>query len=84
MKSEALAAPLPLDPLPLEKPPLEKAPGDSRAPVKARPAAKAAPARNDATRAAILSGPILPTLIKLALPTMVVLLAQTAVNIAAA
>src|SRR6201999_2308712 len=35
-------------------------------------------------RAAILTGPILPTLLKLALPTMTVLLAQTAVNIAEA
>jgi len=40
--------------------------------------------RRDATRAALLSGPILPTLLKLALPTMVVLVAQTAVNIAEA
>jgi MATE family, multidrug efflux pump len=40
--------------------------------------------RGDATRAALLSGPILPTLLKLALPTMVVLVAQTAVNIAEA
>jgi putative MATE family efflux protein len=38
----------------------------------------------DATRAALLNGPILPTLLKLALPTMVVLVAQTAVNIAEA
>jgi hypothetical protein len=35
-------------------------------------------------RAAILTGPILSTLLKLALPTMTVLLAQTAVNIAEA
>jgi len=41
-------------------------------------------ARSDAARAALLTGPILPTLLKLALPTMVVLLAQTAVNIAEA
>src|SRR6266478_4726153 len=40
--------------------------------------------RHDTTRAALLSGPILPTLTKLALPTMVVLVAQTAVNIAEA
>src|SRR5689334_22155401 len=40
--------------------------------------------RGDATRAALLTGPILSTLIKLALPTMVVLVAQTAVNIAEA
>jgi putative MATE family efflux protein len=38
----------------------------------------------DATRAELLTGPILPTLLKLALPTMVVLVAQTAVNIAEA
>jgi putative MATE family efflux protein len=40
--------------------------------------------RSDGTRAAILNGPILATLLRLALPTMVVLLAQTAVNIAEA
>src|SRR5438477_7242979 len=40
--------------------------------------------RSEATRAALLSGPILPTLLKLALPTMIVLVAQTAVNIAEA
>ena len=38
----------------------------------------------DAARAALLTGPILATLLKLALPTMTVLLAQTAVNIAEA
>src|ERR1700740_3245236 len=37
---------------------------------------------NDATRAALLTAPILPTLLKLALPTVTVLVAQTAVNIA--
>src|ERR1700692_3452781 len=52
--------------------------------VQARPEVKPAPSRNDGTRATILSGPILATLLKLALPTMVVLLAQTAVNIAEA
>jgi putative MATE family efflux protein len=40
--------------------------------------------RSDATRAALLTGPVLPTLLRLALPTMVVLVAQTAVNIAEA
>jgi putative MATE family efflux protein len=35
-------------------------------------------------RSRILTGPVLPTLLKLALPTMTVLLAQTAVNIAEA
>ena len=57
---------------------------DDEIPVQVRPAARPAPQRNDATRAAILNGTILPTLVKLALPTMVVLLAQTAVNIAEA
>jgi putative MATE family efflux protein len=42
------------------------------------------PPRNEVSRAALLTGPILPTLLRLALPTMVVLLAQTAVNIAEA
>ena len=36
------------------------------------------------TRTAILTGPVLPTLLRLALPTMTVLLAQTAVNVAEA
>src|SRR5258708_35901476 len=40
--------------------------------------------RDDQARAALLTGPILSTLLRLALPTMVVLLAQTAVNIAEA
>jgi putative MATE family efflux protein len=57
-------------------------PGDTTAP--ARVEVKPAQSRNDGTRAAILNGPILATLLKLALPTMVVLLAQTAVNIAEA
>src|SRR5580692_9012185 len=35
-------------------------------------------------RAKLLTGPVLPTLLRLALPTMVVLVAQTAVNIAEA
>jgi putative MATE family efflux protein len=38
----------------------------------------------ETTRAALLTGPVLPTLFKLALPTMTVLLAQTAVNVAEA
>ncbi|NPU69044.1 MATE family efflux transporter [Bradyrhizobium sp. 83012] len=37
-----------------------------------------------AARAALLTGPVLPTLIRLALPTMTVLVAQTAVNVAEA
>jgi putative MATE family efflux protein len=57
-------------------------PGDTTG--QARPEVKAAQSRNEGTRVAILSGPILATLLKLALPTMVVLLAQTAVNIAEA
>ncbi len=64
---------------------------DDRSAIKARdegrsipksPASR--PARSEATRAALLSGPVLPTLLRLALPTVVVLLAQTAVNIAEA
>src|SRR5437660_7809645 len=39
---------------------------------------------SDRTRAALLTAPILPTLLKLALPTVTVLVAQTAVNIAEA
>jgi putative MATE family efflux protein len=42
------------------------------------------PARSEARRAELLSAPVLPTLIRLALPTVVVLVAQTAVNIAEA
>lgn len=44
------------------------------------------PARDqsDAARNALLTAPILPTLLKLALPTMTVLVAQTAVNVAEA
>src|ERR1700749_2314027 len=53
------------------------------APVHARPEPKRQ-SRTDRSRAAILTGPVLPTLLRLALPTMVVLLAQTAVNIAEA
>lgn len=49
----------------------------------ARPAAADAEAqRRHQRRTAILAGPILPTLMMLALPTMTVLVAQTAVNIA--
>jgi putative MATE family efflux protein len=46
--------------------------------------AKPAPSRNDAARAEMLNGAILPTLLRLALPTIVVLVAQTAVNVAEA
>src|ERR1700722_12133293 len=50
------------------------------------PARSGAPAPTQAMqiRATILTGPILPTLLKLALPTMTVLLTQTAVSIAEA
>jgi putative MATE family efflux protein len=48
------------------------------------PARKTQAARADANRAALLTGPVLPTLLRLALPTMTVLLAQTAVNVAEA
>src|SRR5580704_9576952 len=53
-------------------------------PAVVRPREVHAPSRSDAARAALLTGPILATLLKLALPTMTVLLAQTAVNIAEA
>src|SRR6478736_7884139 len=49
-----------------------------------RQAPAAARTRADETRAALLTAPILPTLLKLALPTVTVLIAQTAVNIAEA
>jgi len=57
-----------------------------RSDLAVEPVVEAEPARPraDATRAAILAGAILPTLIKLALPTIAVLVAQTAVNIAEA
>ncbi|WP_394779318.1 MATE family efflux transporter [Undibacterium sp.] len=44
----------------------------------------AADQRKMAARAAMLTGPIFPTLLKLAIPTMSVLIAQTAVNVAEA
>jgi putative MATE family efflux protein len=44
----------------------------------------AAASRKAAARKAILEGPILSTLLRLSLPTLIVLLAQTAVNIAEA
>ena len=49
---------------------------------RAMPAARRSTAEE--TRAALLTAPILPTLLKLALPTVTVLVAQTAVNIAEA
>src|SRR5262245_37506150 len=51
---------------------------------RAEPVAAAAHSKNGATRVALLTAPILPTLLKLALPTVTVLVAQTAVNIAEA
>ena len=49
-----------------------------------RQVATAARSSSEATRIALLTAPILPTLFRLALPTVTVLLAQTAVNIAEA
>jgi putative MATE family efflux protein len=40
--------------------------------------------KTEAARATLLTGPVLPTLFRLALPTMTVLIAQTAVNVAEA
>src|SRR5262249_4877995 len=54
------------------------------APVAPAPPGSNARASSEATRAALLTAPILPTLLKLALPTVTVLVAQTAVNIAEA
>jgi putative MATE family efflux protein len=53
-------------------------------PPAAEPVPSRAQARSATNRAAMLSGPVLPTLLRLALPTMTVLLAQTAVNVAEA
>src|SRR6266436_344146 len=61
-----------------------QAPSGKAGAVAAPPREARPQARSEATRAALLTGPILPTLLKLALPTMVVLVAQTAVNIAEA
>src|SRR6266702_369521 len=49
-----------------------------------RSAAAPTQSKSEQTRAALLIAPILPTLLKLALPTVTVLVAQTAVNIAEA
>jgi putative MATE family efflux protein len=73
MQMKVAAATLALDP----------APGEEDRPVQVRAEPKRE-TRNERSRAAILTGPVLPTLLRLALPTMVVLLAQTAVNIAEA
>src|SRR5258708_15447152 len=48
------------------------------------PAAPDHPTKAMQTRSTILTGPVLPTLLRLALPTMTVLLAQTAVHVAEA
>src|SRR5271170_848322 len=65
----------------LDMPSTVFAPAASAAETPAAPPRLSPAMRN---RAAILTGAILPTLLKLALPTMIVLLAQTAVNIAEA
>src|SRR3954471_23063730 len=49
-----------------------------------QPAAATTQSAGEQRRAALLMGPILPTLLRLALPTVTVLVAQTAVNIAEA
>src|SRR4051812_12099906 len=59
-------------------------PSDSRQRPALPPAAPPAQAKSEATRAALLTGPVLPALLRLALPTMTVLVAQTAVNVAEA
>jgi Na+-driven multidrug efflux pump len=72
---------------PLRRPAREEDRGRVRAKADSRPIPRSQPsrpARSEASRATLLSGPVLPTLMKLALPTVVVLLAQTAVNIAEA
>lgn len=58
-------------------------PDDAPAAAEA-PAKPTAHTKSEAARAAMLTAPIVPTLFRLALPTMTVLLAQTAVNIAEA
>jgi len=50
----------------------------------ATPSSDPARAKGAAARAGLLTGPVLPTLARLALPTMSVLVAQTAVNVAEA
>jgi putative MATE family efflux protein len=58
--------------------------GDTPAAMAPRRAPAAARTASEETRAALLTAPILPTLFKLALPTVTVLVAQTAVSIAEA
>ena len=65
--------------------PLAALDGDeSPAPPAPRTAFAAPRNKGEETRIALLTAPILPTLLKLALPTVTVLVAQTAVNIAEA
>src|ERR1700729_1507239 len=63
---------------------VEIEPEESSATTPAHPTPATAGGRNNSARTALLTAPILPTLLKLALPTMTVLVAQTAVNIAEA
>ena len=77
MKLERATAPFTaLDP--------DAVPGDGGEAAAAETSREIAEPRGGNAREAMLSGPILSTLLRLALPTMVVLLAQTAVNIAEA
>src|SRR5689334_18771885 len=61
-----------------------KSPPTAPAATEKRDVPSAARARADERRAALLTAPVLPTLLGLGLPTMTVLIAQTAVNIAEA
>ena len=63
--------------VPLAKPEVLSSASDASAP-------SAGQQRIDAQRTIIMSAPILPTLLRQALPTMTVLIAQTAVNVAEA
>jgi putative MATE family efflux protein len=65
-------------------PALSAAPFVAHTAAPLRQAATPAPGAAEQRRAALLTAPILPTLLKLALPTVTVLVAQTAVNIAEA
>ncbi|MBK3660147.1 MATE family efflux transporter [Bradyrhizobium diazoefficiens] len=65
-------------------PALSPTPIAARAASPLRHAATSAPSAAEQRRAALLTAPILPTLLKLAAPTVTVLVAQTAVNIAEA
>jgi putative MATE family efflux protein len=74
----SLQKPVPLDGVLIgnQPEPIAKAPPSTAATIKTTAAMQ--------TRAAILTGPILPTLLRLALPTVTVLLAQTGVSVAEA